>query len=225
VNYTTIFFDGYGTLFDKAFDALYEACQIIVDDLQIDMSKEAFLDHWDRYFFPLLRERDFISFWDAHIIGLEKTFADLNVRANPESYMTGLFDAFGRVPLFCDVKPAIDALSGLKTGVISNADHGHLTLALGNNELSFPVVISSESARCYKPNPDIFFSAFEALGAYPDQTLYVGDSQEDDIVGARRAGISIAWLNRDGAVRRDGIPEPDYEISSLSALCNILEEK
>ena len=70
--YTTIFFDGYGTLFDKAFDALYETCQIIVDDLQIDMSKEAFLDHWDSYFFPLLREGDFISFWDAHIIGLEK---------------------------------------------------------------------------------------------------------------------------------------------------------
>ena len=44
-------------------------------------------------------------------------------------------------------------------------------------------------------------------------------------MGARRAGISVAWLNRDGSVRRDGIPEPDYEISSLSALCNILEEK
>ena len=59
MNYNTIFFDGYGTLFDTAFDALYETCQIIVDDLQIDMSKEAFLDHWDRYFFPLLKERRF----------------------------------------------------------------------------------------------------------------------------------------------------------------------
>ena len=49
------------------------------------------------------------------------------MRANPESYMSGLFDAFGRVPLFCDVKPAIDALSDVKIGVISNADHGHLT--------------------------------------------------------------------------------------------------
>ena len=62
--YTTIFFDGYGTLFDKAFDALYETCQIIVDDLQIDMSKEAFLDHWDRYFFPLLKEEGFY-----HVLG------------------------------------------------------------------------------------------------------------------------------------------------------------
>ena len=223
--YTTIFFDGYGTLFDKAFDALYETCQVIVDDLGIDMSREAFLDYWDQYFFPLLREGDFIAFWDAHIIGLEKTFADLNVQADPEVYMLHLFDAFGRVPVFCDVKPTLDALSDVQTGVISNADHGHLTLALSNNDLSFPVVISSESARCYKPNSDIFFSAFEALGADPDQTLYVGDSQEDDIVGARRAGISVAWLNRDGAVRRDDIPEPDYEINSLSELCNVLEEK
>ena len=145
--------------------------------------------------------------------------------ANPESYVAGLFDGFGRAPIFCDVKPTLDALPDVKIGVISNADHGHLMLTLGNNDLSFPVVVSSESARCYKPNPDIFFSAFEALGADPDQTLYVGDSQEDDIVGARRAGISVAWLNRDGAVRQDDIPEPDYEISSLSELYNILGEK
>jgi FMN phosphatase YigB (HAD superfamily) len=46
----------------------------------------------------------------------------------------------------------------------------------------------------------------------------VGDSQEDDIVGARRAGLKIAWLNRDGAVRRDETPEPDYEIESLAEL-------
>ena len=50
---------GMGRFLTQAFDALYETCQIIVDDLQIDMSKEAFLDHWDRYFFPLLRERRF----------------------------------------------------------------------------------------------------------------------------------------------------------------------
>ena len=165
MNYTAIFFDGYGTLFDTAFDALYETCQIIVDDLQIDMSKEAFLDHWDRYFFPLLKERDFITFWDAHIIGLEKTFADLNVRADPEPYVTGLFDGFGRAPIFCDVKPTLDALPDVKIGVISNADHGHLMSALRANELSFSVVISSESARCYKPNPDIFFFLKAVVGA------------------------------------------------------------
>ena len=225
MRYTTVFFDGYGTLFDKTFDALYETCQLIVDDLQLDATKEAFLDHWDRHFFPLLKTADFVPFWDAHVLGLQKTFADLEVHADPETYVSDLFDAFGRVPAFCDVKPALAALSHVQTGVISNADHGHLTAALRANDLRFKVVVSSESARCYKPDPDIFSTAFKACAAHPAQTLYVGDSQEDDIIGAKRAGIAVAWLNRTGTTRRDDIPEPDYEIDSLSELPGIVEGK
>ncbi len=218
MRYTTVFFDGYGTLFDKTFDALYETCQSIADDLQLPVTKEAFLAHWDRHFFPLLKTADFVPFWDAHVLGLQKTFADLEMHADPETYVSDLFDAFGRVPAFCDVKPALAALSHVQTGVISNADHGHLTAALRANDLRFKVVVSSESARCYKPDPDIFSTAFKACAANPAQTLYVGDSQEDDILGAKRAGISIAWLNRAGTARRDDIPKPDYEIDSLSEL-------
>lgn len=222
MTYNTILFDGYGTLFDKAFDALFDTCQTIVDDLQLDMTKEAFLDHWDRYFFPLLREGDFVTFWDAHIIGLEKTFADLNVSNDPIPYVKNLIDTFGQVPLFPDVKPALNALNGIQTAVVSNADHGHLISALATNDLHFPLIISSESARCYKPNPEIFYDAFKKLNCNPDHTLYVGDSQEDDIVGAHRAGIHVAWLNRDNSKRRDNIPEPDHEINSLSELSNII---
>lgn len=218
MRYTTVFFDGYGTLFDKTFDALHETCQIIVEDLQLDATKEAFLDHWDRHFFPLLKTADFVPFWDAHLISLQKTFADLEVHADPGHYILGLFDAFGRVPAFCDVKPTLAALSHVQIGVISNADHAHLTAALRANDLRFEVVVSSETARCYKPRPDIFLTALKARAAHPDQTLYVGDSQEDDILGAKRAGIAIAWLNRTGATRGDDIPKPDYEIDSLSEL-------
>ncbi len=222
--YTTVFFDGYGTLFDKTYDALYATCQIIVDDVQLDLTREAFLDHWDRYFFPLLREGDFISFWEAHIASLKKTFADLNVRADPEYYLPDLFHALGNVPLFCDVESTLAALPAVQTGVISNADDAHLSSALAVNDLTFSVVMSSESARCYKPNPNIFFDALKARNANPAQTLYVGDSQDDDIVGAKRAGISVAWLNRNGATRRGHIPEPDYEINSLYELPDILGE-
>lgn len=225
MRYTTVFFDGYGTLFDKTFDALYETCQIIVDDLQLHATKEAFLHHWDRYFFPLLHADDFVPFWDAHILSLQEVFADLRVQARAENYVSDLFDAFGRVPAFCDVNPTLAALSQVQTGVISNADHGHLTAALHANCLHFEVVVSSESARCYKPHPKIFATALTTCAADPAQTLYVGDSQDDDIIGAKRAGIPIAWLNRTGTTRNAHIPVPDYEINSLSELVDIVEGK
>lgn len=216
--YKIILFDGYGTLFDQAMDTLFNTCQDIVNDLKLDMKREAFLDHWDRYFFPMIREGAFLNFWDAHAIGLERVFEDLAIKADPEPYVNDLFNAFGSVPLYTDVKPTLNALNGVQIGVVSNADHGHLQSALKKNDLTFPLVISSESARCYKPNPDIFRQALSELNAAPQDVLYVGDSQEDDIVGARRADIPVAWLNRDGAKRRDSIPEPDHEIASLSEL-------
>ncbi|MGA1200020.1 MAG: HAD family hydrolase [Candidatus Latescibacterota bacterium] len=217
-----ILFDGYGTLFDQAMETLFETCQVVVDDLQLAMTREAFLDHWDRYFFPMIREGEFMTFWDAHVIGLNRVFDDLGVQGKSEDYVGRLFDLFGKVPLFDDVKPTLEALNGRQTGVVSNADHGHLTSALATNDLDFEVVVSSESARCYKPNTEIFFEALKHFDCKPEEALYVGDSQEDDIVGARSAGLKVAWLNREGVTRRETTPKPDYEIESLSDLMDIV---
>lgn len=221
--YKLILFDGYGTLFDQAMDRLCETCQVMVDDLKLNMTREAFLDHWDRYFFPMIREGEFVTFWDAHVAGLEHVFGDLNVKADPIPYVEALFQAFGQVPIYGDVRPTLKALNGVRTGVVSNADHGHLMCALNTHRLMFEKVVSSESARCYKPNPDIFFEALKGFDVRPEETLYVGDSQEDDIVGARRAGVHVAWLNRDGVVRRDAIPKPDYEIRRLLDVPELLK--
>jgi 2-haloacid dehalogenase len=217
-----ILFDGYGTLFDQAMETLYQTCQSVVDDLRLDMTREAFLDQWDRYFFPMIRQGDFVTFWDAHVIGMDRVLEDLGVAGESAGYVGALFDAFGRVPLYEDVKPALAAITGIRTGVVSNADHGHLTSALEKHALNFEVVVSSESARCYKPRVDIFYEALSQFDCKPEDALYVGDSQEDDVVGARAAGLKIAWLNREGAHRRATTPEPDFEIESLAEIPGLI---
>jgi FMN phosphatase YigB (HAD superfamily) len=37
-------------------------------------------------------------------------------------------------------------------------------------------------------------------------------------VGARRAGVPVAWLNRSGYPLPEGMPEPDLQVSSLHDL-------
>ncbi|MGZ3387336.1 MAG: HAD family hydrolase, partial [Isosphaeraceae bacterium] len=54
------------------------------------------------------------------------------------------------------------------------------------------------------------------------EVLYVGDSQSADVLGARNAGMPVAWLNRDGSPLREGVPQPDHEIACLSDLLSIL---
>jgi FMN phosphatase YigB (HAD superfamily) len=54
------------------------------------------------------------------------------------------------------------------------------------------------------------------------EVLYVGDSQSADILGAKNAGMPVAWVNRDGSPLREGVPQPDHEIASLSDLLELL---
>ena len=71
-----------------------------------------------------------------------------------------------------------------------------------------------------KPAPEPFDRAVAELGTDPGRTLYVGNSFEADIVGAREAGLRAAWFPEDGA--RDGRDAPEYVFESLDELEAVL---
>jgi FMN phosphatase YigB (HAD superfamily) len=54
------------------------------------------------------------------------------------------------------------------------------------------------------------------------EIMYVGDSHFADVLGAKHAGLRVAWLNRDGRPLPEGVPQPDLELRSLSELADLL---
>jgi 2-haloacid dehalogenase len=112
--------------------------------------------------------------------------------------------------------------SRFRAGILSNADDDFLTGCLQKNGLEFETIVTSEGAGAYKPHEDIFRAFAEAVEAAMDEVLYVGDSQYADVLGAKSAGMSVAWVNRHGASLREGLPSPDYEIASLNDLSSLL---
>ena len=165
---------------------------------------------------------DFFTLYDAELISLERIFKELNIEDTPGSYVDFLFEHFNKAAAYPDVEPTLTGLGGCMTGIVSNADVENIEGALKFNQLEFQVVITSESARRYKPDPFIFGEALNLLDCKPEEVLYVGDSQRDDIIGDRRAGIRVAWLNRRGETLKEGIPKPDYEIETLTELLKII---
>jgi FMN phosphatase YigB (HAD superfamily) len=114
----------------------------------------------------------------------------------------------------------VEALRGrYRLAILSNADDDFLHACLARNGLQFDVVVSSEVAQALKPDPAIFAHLAGALGLERHQILYVGDSPMPDIVGARRAEVRVAWLNRSGRPLPEDMPEPDLQIGSL---CDLL---
>lgn len=84
----------------------------------------------------------------------------------------------------------------------------------------FDTIILSEDAGYNKPAPEYFDYAFKKTGAKKESTLMIGDNFQTDILGAKRAGLRVAYFNR---YPEYPATEPiDYEVSSLRQLMDIL---
>jgi HAD superfamily hydrolase (TIGR01509 family) len=83
----------------------------------------------------------------------------------------------------------------VQLGVVSNF-YGNLERLLADAEIAplLSTVIDSGRVGVSKPDPAIFALALKQLGSSAANVMYVGDSFEKDIVGARAAGLRTAWL-------------------------------
>jgi len=65
-------------------------------------------------------------------------------------------------------------------------------------------VVTSSEFGARKPDPSIFAGALELAGVPAAKALHVGDSLEDDVAGARAAGIEAVLMRRDGSPGPEG---------------------
>jgi putative hydrolase of the HAD superfamily len=79
-------------------------------------------------------------------------------------------------------------------------------------------VVTSAQAGARKPAAAVFEGALRVAGVAAEDAIHVGDSVEEDVVGAQRAGIRPVLLSRDGRRAPDGVPE----ISGLAELARLL---
>jgi putative hydrolase of the HAD superfamily len=95
---------------------------------------------------------------------------------------------------------------------------------LYHNGLRFDLLVDSETARCYKPDPWIFQRACDALSVPAGQAVMVGDTPETDIRGAHRADLRAVWLNRGHRDWPGNLARPDAVIEELGQLLRVLRQ-
>ena len=112
-----------------------------------------------------------------------------------------------------------------RLAVVSNFDYTPTALDIleraGVVEL-FAAVVVSDEVGWRKPRRDIFDAAFVRLGVRPEESLFVGDRADLDVLGAQQLGMDAAWINRDGEPLPPGVAPPTYEIRDLGELALIL---
>lgn len=112
-----------------------------------------------------------------------------------------------------------------RLAMISNFDHAPTARRLLERSGIFgwfeQVVISAEEG-VRKPHREIFVRTLARMGLTPQEALFIGDSLDIDIAGAKGVGMDVAWINRNGEAIKDGIPAPDYTLSRLAELRQLL---
>jgi putative hydrolase of the HAD superfamily len=129
--------------------------------------------------------------------------------------MTRAWEHAEHFELFEDAPPVLAELRahGLRLGLVSNTGRD-LQRFVAHHRLDVDAAIGSGAFGRTKPHPTIFRAVLEQLGVDPAAAAMVGDSPEDDIDGARAAGIATAFL----LDREDRYPELDNRLPDLFAL-------
>lgn len=128
------------------------------------------------------------------------------------SYMEARFAHTRPYP---DVEPALKALKRrYQIGIISNGNSYPERCGLPD---TFDFTIFAHECGFPKPDRRIFELALSKAGCLPHEVLHVGDSIENDVLGARNCGLRTVWLNREGVPNHTDIA-PDLEVPDLSAL-------
>ena len=85
------------------------------------------------------------------------------------------------------------------------------------------VVVVSAAVNKRKPSREIFENALKALGVSAAETVFVGDTLDADIEGAKGVGMTAVYIER-RIQNEAGHFKPDKTIKRLSELTSALEE-
>ena len=125
-----------------------------------------------------------------------------------------------------DAKPLLRSLYGkYKLGIVSNyAIPECVDKLLKTHGLDglLDVVVVSGAVNKRKPSPEIFNRTLNALGVSAAETVFVGDTMDADIEGAKAVGMKAVYIKRREEKQADVLP--DGTIKNLTELTSLLQQ-
>jgi putative hydrolase of the HAD superfamily len=226
-----IFFDAAGTLIKPA-RRVGESYTLVAQKYGVEVSSAAISERFRACFeaspplaFPGVSPAETIQLereWWKQLVG--RIFEPWPFERF-DDYFAELFDYFAQAKswtLYPEVPETLSALKGrgLIVDVISNFDSRLIKIlhGLGATHWFEEIFISSRVGYA-KPHRRIFETALERHGLNPSDALHVGDSEINDVGGARNAGVKGIWIDRSS----NGASNHPARIATLKEVLPLLE--
>ena len=218
-----ILFDAYGTLISTGNGSVKATAEILkAKGSSLDATavyaewKKLHRNHMSELTEYMLEEKVFLKDLETlyKLYGLNG-----NVREDIQPMLASLYQ---REP-FEDTIPALTELQKeYSLAIASNTDTAPLLDVLHRSDLPIETVFTSEMLRAYKPEKAFYEKVLKTLEWKAEETVYVGDSPLEDVVGPKGIGMKTVLLDR--KERYGETAEADAVIKTLLELKDCLKE-
>jgi 2-haloacid dehalogenase len=193
-------FDVFGTVVDWRTTIIRE-CTLLGKSKGISLAWDEFADAWRAGYAPAMNkvrngELPWMNIDEIHRMILNELLLDFNIRGLRESEKDDLTRVWHRL------KPWPDAIRGLRRlrrrFIVATLSNGNVSLLVNmakNAGLPWDCILSSELAKHYKPDKEVYQTAADLLGLKPGRVMMVA-AHKDDLYAARRVGFKTAFVLR-----------------------------
>jgi len=223
-----IFIDFYGTLVEEDDKIVASIIDNIVNESNIEnINRSDVGQFWQKEFVSLCNihnDKNFKLQKEIEFISLKNTALKFESNINIKNELKKQFEFWKRPPIFSD---SIFFLENIKFPVIivSNIDRNEILEAVDYNKIGITNIITSEDTLYYKPNENMFKIAMERNNLNADEVIHIGDSINNDILGANNVNIKSIWLNRSGRQNKTNAIPSFVAKNFIEVLENIEEIK
>lgn len=212
-----IVFDLYGTLYDVHSVASHCSEYFPGRGLEISMIwRQKQLEYtWLR---SLMGQ--YLSFEEATDDALRYTCNHLKLTLK-DDVRSALCNEYLKIQPYPEVPAALAELQamGLPLAILSNGSVRSIHSVVSHSGLEgrFAHLISVEHVKVFKPHPDVYLLAENALKLPRAEILFVS-SNAWDASGARHFGYPVCWVNRTGGTFEELGQQPDHIVAQLNEL-------
>jgi 2-haloacid dehalogenase len=216
-------FDVFGTVVDWRTTIIREGVKLgRSKGIKVDWAK--FADAWRDGYAPALnrvrrREIPWMNLDALHRMILDRLLSEFNIQGLSEAEKDHLNRVWHRL------KPWPDSIRGLRrlsrrfvVAALSNGNMGLLINLAKNAGLPWDCILSSELAKHYKPDKEVYQTAAELLSLRPDEVMMVA-AHKDDLHGASSVGYRTAFVVRPLEFGPGKIPEltsePSFDVTAM----------
>ena len=210
-----VVFDVFGTCVDWR-SSIAGEINALANRKGVTVDGARFADAWRMQYGPTMNrvrtgELPWTKLDQLHRMTLDRLVVEFGLKGLTETEIADLNRAWHRLRPWPDVVPGLTRLK--KDFVIAPLSNGNISLITNmarNAGLPWDCVLGAELVRHYKPDPEVYRSAYELLDLEPSQVLMVA-CHLSDLKGAAATGLKTAFVPRPAEYGPAGKPDTQTE--------------